>query len=206
MSYSCRICFEDEDQRNSLIVPCNCQGTGKYIHTACLNEWLKHNLSGSNYERCNSCLSKYDRKMDDNSKEINNEIEKKVWNDIGFSIVGMTLFFGLLAGLTCYFHFFGFFIIYFVYFTIYFTCLLNGLSSSILIFIVIIYLIITTYKNNFLKEKSLFVLLLVYIAIISFISIDVYKEYKIDLTSQYRTKTFSSMYDRELGVYVQGII
>lgn len=52
----CRICFDDNDQRN-LISPCLCSGSSKYIHKHCLEEWRR--TSQLNYYRCPTCHYHY---------------------------------------------------------------------------------------------------------------------------------------------------
>ena len=38
----CRICFEEEEEEgNSLISPCACQGSQRYVHEKCLREWQR---------------------------------------------------------------------------------------------------------------------------------------------------------------------
>ena len=38
----CRICFEEEEEEgNSLISPCVCQGSQRYVHEKCLREWQR---------------------------------------------------------------------------------------------------------------------------------------------------------------------
>tara|TARA_B100000795_G_scaffold19451_1_gene12931 strand:+ start:3191 stop:4120 length:930 start_codon:yes stop_codon:yes gene_type:complete len=50
----CRICFcENDDEDNSLISPCLCKGTQKYIHVNCLNEWRNVNIN--NPEKRDNC-------------------------------------------------------------------------------------------------------------------------------------------------------
>ena len=37
----CRICFENnESQDNLFISPCLCDGTSKYVHSKCLEQWI----------------------------------------------------------------------------------------------------------------------------------------------------------------------
>ena len=50
-NYSCRICFE-EDTIDNLIYPCKCNGTTKYVHRACINEWRKKNSKNTHCEIC----------------------------------------------------------------------------------------------------------------------------------------------------------
>jgi len=51
----CRICFEETENRASLIVPCRCSGSSKYVHRACLDQWRMMNPDGLNYSRCSTC-------------------------------------------------------------------------------------------------------------------------------------------------------
>jgi E3 ubiquitin-protein ligase DOA10 len=37
----CRICLSEEEPNNTLISPCSCTGSMKYIHFNCLKEWLE---------------------------------------------------------------------------------------------------------------------------------------------------------------------
>jgi hypothetical protein len=39
-TFMCRICHSN-DLKKELIAPCNCSGTLKYVHQACLQHWLK---------------------------------------------------------------------------------------------------------------------------------------------------------------------
>ena len=40
----CRICLEEEDNKNPgenpFITPCKCTGSMKFIHVSCLRDWL----------------------------------------------------------------------------------------------------------------------------------------------------------------------
>lgn len=42
MTQMCRICHSDS-QTEDMIVPCKCSGSLKYVHQACLQNWLKIN-------------------------------------------------------------------------------------------------------------------------------------------------------------------
>jgi len=71
----CRICLgEDEvEGENSLICPCKCAGTMKYIHILCLKEWLNNKKLVYNGERvksyfwkaleCELCKEPFENKM-----------------------------------------------------------------------------------------------------------------------------------------------
>ncbi|XP_058065874.1 E3 ubiquitin-protein ligase MARCHF3-like [Anopheles bellator] len=51
-SVLCRICQSSSDEQNSMISPCLCKGTMKYVHQECLELWL--NRSG--LTSCELCL------------------------------------------------------------------------------------------------------------------------------------------------------
>ena len=51
----CRICFEEGDADNQLIIPCDCKGSMMYIHESCLFEWRAREKA----DKCNTCNSPY---------------------------------------------------------------------------------------------------------------------------------------------------
>jgi hypothetical protein len=55
----CRICFEGGDQED-IISPCNCNGTSKYVHRACLDQWRSQDPTHDNFSRCNQCRFTYE--------------------------------------------------------------------------------------------------------------------------------------------------
>lgn len=60
MDKQCRFCLEEaETPRNTLIEPCNCRGTARFIHTICLNRWIATNPTENGY-CCNVCLGEFD--------------------------------------------------------------------------------------------------------------------------------------------------
>jgi len=54
----CRICFEG-DNLDDLINPCLCDGTSKWIHSQCLNEWREINIDKHANTNCMECKYKY---------------------------------------------------------------------------------------------------------------------------------------------------
>ena len=48
----CRIC-RLEDEPEAMVAPCDCSGSMKYVHTACLNAWRNHNMAQS--MQCSVC-------------------------------------------------------------------------------------------------------------------------------------------------------
>jgi hypothetical protein len=55
----CRICLEENLERNDVIVPCKCSGTQKYVHKRCLNEWRTINRNNRLYHKCQLCNTEY---------------------------------------------------------------------------------------------------------------------------------------------------
>ena len=54
----CRICL-DSDNPQDIIVPCRCNGTMRFVHRACLQEWRIQDIDSPNFRRCNQCLYEY---------------------------------------------------------------------------------------------------------------------------------------------------
>ena len=66
MVITCRICLEEMDIpeipqdliNNKFVSPCQCNGTSKYVHTHCIDQWRSIKLA--NYIMCNTCRAIYD--------------------------------------------------------------------------------------------------------------------------------------------------
>ena len=54
----CRICFE-KDKTDEFINPCLCDGTSKWVHKSCLNEWRETNIDKPANTNCMECKYKY---------------------------------------------------------------------------------------------------------------------------------------------------
>jgi len=52
----CRFCLED-DVKDNLISPCKCNGSIKYIHRECLNDWIK--INPEMFYQCPTCKYYY---------------------------------------------------------------------------------------------------------------------------------------------------
>ena len=51
----CRICI-DSSRTESMLTPCDCSGSMKYVHKECLLQWVNTRHRG---DRCDICLSPY---------------------------------------------------------------------------------------------------------------------------------------------------
>ncbi|XP_040188683.1 E3 ubiquitin-protein ligase MARCHF1 isoform X2 [Rana temporaria] len=60
----CRICHCEGDEENPLITPCRCTGTLRFVHQACLHQWIK----SSDTRCCELC--KYDFVMETKIKPL----------------------------------------------------------------------------------------------------------------------------------------
>jgi E3 ubiquitin-protein ligase DOA10 len=58
----CRICFEEESDNGSLVAPCVCSGSMKFVHPLCLNTWIAASKSST----CEICKQQYDPQFVEN--------------------------------------------------------------------------------------------------------------------------------------------
>lgn len=59
----CRICFDTFSTReNPLMSPCLCNGTSKYVHKECIQEWRHANLNTTAFTHCRECTYAYNIK------------------------------------------------------------------------------------------------------------------------------------------------
>lgn len=84
----CRICYENNKNDSDMISPCKCKGTMKWVHSRCLEKWLKI----SNKKKCGSC--KYTYKMKKKSEYPKFEFinSNKIKKYIAFSVLSIFLF------------------------------------------------------------------------------------------------------------------
>ena len=57
-NYICRICLQ-EDHPNNMIYPCKCNGTSKYVHKDCLNQWRMMSDNTDAKYKCFECNYEY---------------------------------------------------------------------------------------------------------------------------------------------------
>jgi hypothetical protein len=55
----CKYCLEEDDREN-LIMPCNCSGTQAFVHRACLNLWRSDDRSQPKFSKCLICNTDYE--------------------------------------------------------------------------------------------------------------------------------------------------
>ena len=54
--FTCRICFEDEKNLDTLCQPCRCSGSSQYVHKSCLEKWrARHHSNHEAYKKCMEC-------------------------------------------------------------------------------------------------------------------------------------------------------
>lgn len=58
-TFQCRICLEEEDDLDSLISPCKCSGTSKYVHKTCLHRWRYQDVNSTAFYKCMECNEEY---------------------------------------------------------------------------------------------------------------------------------------------------
>lgn len=55
----CRICFEEQQENRSLISPCKCSGSSKYVHYDCLETWRNTTSNLDAKKMCMECNASY---------------------------------------------------------------------------------------------------------------------------------------------------
>jgi hypothetical protein len=78
MEYQCRICLTEEKNTDDLIRPCKCNGSVKYIHRKCLDEWRSASADNDNFNRCQTCKFKYVILNKDKEKQTKKKYENAV--------------------------------------------------------------------------------------------------------------------------------
>jgi len=58
-SAECRICYENETFTKKMIRPCACDGTRRFVHRKCLEDWIEYSNNECNGERCQDCQQIY---------------------------------------------------------------------------------------------------------------------------------------------------
>ena len=77
----CKICFENENRTNPLIDPCECKGTGKWVHENCLKSWISQEFLSYTIKRCEIC--RYTYKIADS--QTKNDLSAKIKKNPRFS-------------------------------------------------------------------------------------------------------------------------
>ena len=74
---TCRICLEDEGLIETLISPCRCSGSSKYVHIDCLQTWRRTVRGEIGENNCMECQTEYIiRKNNDREEIINLKLSK----------------------------------------------------------------------------------------------------------------------------------
>ena len=55
---SCRVCFDEETDKDKFVSPCKCKGDAGNIHEKCLRQWIET----SEREKCEICNTEYSKK------------------------------------------------------------------------------------------------------------------------------------------------
>ncbi|KAM4706605.1 E3 ubiquitin-protein ligase MARCHF1 [Discoglossus pictus] len=92
LSDDCRICHCEGDEENPLITPCRCTGTLRFVHQACLHQWIK----SSDTRCCELC--KYDFVMETKLKplrkweklQMTKSERRKIVCSVSFHIIAIT--------------------------------------------------------------------------------------------------------------------
>ncbi|XP_068831681.1 E3 ubiquitin-protein ligase MARCHF1 isoform X2 [Capricornis sumatraensis] len=88
----CRICHCEGDEESPLITPCRCTGTLRFVHQACLHQWIK----SSDTRCCELC--KYDFIMETKLKplrkweklQMTTSERRKIFCSVTFHVIAIT--------------------------------------------------------------------------------------------------------------------
>ncbi|KAG8903518.1 hypothetical protein FRB99_003174 [Tulasnella sp. 403] len=56
----CRICHEEDDAQATLISPCACRGSMRYVHPSCINRWRTSAAARKEFFECAQCGQRYE--------------------------------------------------------------------------------------------------------------------------------------------------
>uniref|UniRef100_A0AAA9TCM7 RING-type E3 ubiquitin transferase n=1 Tax=Bos taurus TaxID=9913 RepID=A0AAA9TCM7_BOVIN len=90
--HACRICHCEGDEESPLITPCRCTGTLRFVHQACLHQWIK----SSDTRCCELC--KYDFIMETKLKplrkweklQMTTSERRKIFCSVTFHVIAIT--------------------------------------------------------------------------------------------------------------------
>lgn len=93
---TCRFCYE-EFERDQLIVPCKCRGTGKFVCKECLVRCTSMETNEAQFTMCPTCKTRYKRETADYTNSINEQVKDVVLIKLGINTIALILF--LLLGM-----------------------------------------------------------------------------------------------------------
>lgn len=139
--YTCRICFDATNNKNDIVAPCKCDGTMKYVHKACLEQWRVHSSGTDNFNKCPTCGENYKIAI---PKGLEEAIEKQILTDSIFGLFIIILIASAFMGLISYSLTFAFILCACVFFLI-------------ILFLVICFCVAFIYEDNYLGAFFTFV-------------------------------------------------
>lgn len=96
----CRHCLQGYEAGNDFISPCACQGSLKYVHRHCLDQWRIISPNPKSFYHCDICNTKYQFKMvGDSSTKLKNYIKYgcAVGSDIFLIFLGFFILVGICS-------------------------------------------------------------------------------------------------------------
>lgn len=96
----CRICFES-DIENNLIVPCKCEGSIKYVHRKCIEQWIISIKVPIDKAKCEICKTKFKIKHIKPSHLTKKQLHKLIFASTLFILLFIALLSIAVYGLYC---------------------------------------------------------------------------------------------------------
>lgn len=103
--YQCRICLEDHFNPVPFIAPCLCNGSSKYVHRKCLDEWRSQNPDGANFLQCNTCKFEYELIILPQDPDAEKKRRQEYNNAVSLSVVSI-IFYTIIVTFTVSFIFY----------------------------------------------------------------------------------------------------
>ena len=94
VTQECRICYDEENENSlALIHPCACDGTRKYVHRKCIEEWRHIKKGRIDYLQCQECRQFYNigKKYKLEELKFQLELPSSVYEALGILGLNMVL-------------------------------------------------------------------------------------------------------------------
>lgn len=94
----CRICYEGGDA-GELLAPCDCQGSIKWVHRKCLDEWRLSSFNPLHVSQCGLCHGKFKFEEDaaGGGAQATREVWRKIVRFVGVRVLGFVAVVTLLG-------------------------------------------------------------------------------------------------------------
>lgn len=198
--FQCKYCFEEEENYDNFISPCDCNGSQQFVHKDCLNRWLNSDRN-NRYVRCSECHGIFQRKFSgDIDYKLNNDAFTIVsfYESIGFCFMFLFLFLSQYILDSIVYLILLLYIITIIYLTPY---------CNYTLYIAFLFLVILGSLPLKIKRIVVFIwIILLFCLYTTYIYDNLYIDVLNYLKKQLPSDLRADMFDNYLHKYVSGII